>query len=341
MDSLQRIGLMGCGAVAMYGHLPALIENEQLELAAVFDPSAERLQQVREQLGVTAGFTDVEAFFKAGLDAVTITSPAPAHFENVLACAERGLPVLCEKPLAMNENEARQMIAAMHEAHTPLYTAFCYRYSPVAMKIRQLVREQAIGEVRSLRLVYTWDVHGKYVDRNPAAGLSPRREGRMAEGGPMVDCGTHQIDLARWWLQSPVINFAGHGAWIDGYEAPEHIWLHMDHACGAHCCVEISYAYGHTLPRRRAEFVYELIGTDGLIRYDRERKSFELHTGEGTTPLPFAHEKSFAGLYAEWAHSLIHQEQRDMCPADAGMEVTHIARTVTDQLIAQHHAKVC
>ena len=163
MSIPKRIGLMGCGMVAGYGHLPAIAETDGLTLHAVFDPSEEAMKRVQEKYGVEHVCRTEEEFFACGIEAVTITSPAPCHLQNVLDAAKHKLPVMCEKPLAMNRDEASQMIAAMEEAGVPLYTGFCYRFSPSALKIRELVREKAIGEVRSLRLVYNWNLHGKYV----------------------------------------------------------------------------------------------------------------------------------------------------------------------------------
>ena len=126
------------------------------------------------------------------------------------------------------------MISSMKRAGASLYVAFCYRFSLSALKIRELVRAGAIGDVRSLRLIYNWNVHGKFkLEADGTRVIQQRREGRMLEGGPMVDCGTHQIDLATFWLGSKVIGFAGQGAWVEDYEAPDHMWLHLDHANGA------------------------------------------------------------------------------------------------------------
>jgi predicted dehydrogenase len=91
----------------------------------------------------------------------------------------------------------------MKKAKLPLYAGFCYRFSPCALKIRELVKKKAIGDVRSLRLIYNWDCHGKYeLDGKGRKVNQKRREARMFEGGPVVDCGTHQIDLAMFWLNS-------------------------------------------------------------------------------------------------------------------------------------------
>lgn len=333
---MTRIGLMGCGMVAGYGHIPAIQAVPELQLHAVYDPDAAAVRRTQERFGIAQGFTEVEPFLASGIAALSITSPAPCHHANVLAAAAHRLPVLCEKPLAMNAAEAAAMIAAMDGAGVTLYQAFCYRFSANALAIRDLVRSGAIGTVRALRLIYNWNLHGKYAT-DPVTGdriLQARRVGRMLEGGPMVDCGTHQIDLAMLWLGSEVVHFAAHGAWVEDYEAPDHMWLHLDHACGAHTVVEISYSYHQTAKHPRSEFVYELIGNDGVIRYDRDAGSFTVATPAGTQVLPFTPEKDFRAMYAEWATALVTGHSDLLTTAAAGLRVTDLARQATDQAIA-------
>lgn len=333
-DSEKRIGLMGCGAVANYGHIGAIQETAGLTLHAIYDPNEETLQRAQDKHGVPQAFTDTADFFASGIEAVSITSPAPCHKDNVLEAAQHGLPVLCEKPLAMNSEEATTMISAMQAAGASLYTAFCYRFNPCALKIRELVRARAIGDVRSLRLVYNWGLHGKYAqDDDGKPIIQKRREGRMLEGGPMVDCGTHQIDLATFWLDSEVVHFSGHGAWVDEYEAPDHVWLHMDHANGAHSMIEMSYSYHHTAKNRNKEFVYELIGTEGVIRYDDNNKSFRMEDASGTHDFPYHDVKSFPGMYAEWKNALTTGSSEILTSAADAMTVTDIARRSTEEAI--------
>lgn len=338
----KRIGLMGCGAVADYGHLPAIQETDGFKLHAIYDPNEETLTRIQKKYDVPKAFSDTASFFTSGIDAVSITSPAPCHKENVLDAALHGLPVLCEKPLAMNTAEAVEMIHAIQQAEVSLYTAFCYRFNPCALKIRELVRTKAIGDVLSLRLIYNWGAHGKYaLDDNGKPIIQKRREGRMLEGGPMVDCGTHQIDLAKFWLDSEVIDFSSHGAWVDDYEAPDHLWLHMDHANGAHTMVEMSYSYHHTSKNRNREFVYELIGNEGVIRYDAGENIFRMENVSGAHEFEFYHEKSFHGMYAEWALALVTGESQLLTSADEGMRVVEIARLATDNAIKSRRTKRC
>ena len=203
---MKKIGLMGCGIVADYGHIPVLKSTDGLELHAVFEPNPERLRQMQEKHGIALGFTDEKAFFESGIDAVSITSPAPCHLANIRSACKYGKPILCEKPLGMSEDECREIIDMAKKANVMLFTGFDYRFSPAALKIRELIREGAIGELKSLRLIYIWNCHGKgSFDENGQWVENERRKGRMLEGGPMVDCGVHQIDLARFWTGSEVV----------------------------------------------------------------------------------------------------------------------------------------
>ena len=339
-EAPRKIGLMGCGVIAQGRHIPAIFDTPGLELHAVFEPDAGRRARAREDLGIPHVFAEPEPFFESGIDAVSVVSPAPFHKDNVLGAARHRLPVLCEKPLAVTPEDAAAMIVAMKEAGAPLFTAFCYRFSPAALAIRDLVREGAIGACRSLRLVYIWGALGKY-ERGPGREneLRSMRDGRMREGGPLVDCGTHQVDLARFWLGSEVVRFSGHGAWVDDYEAPDHVWLHMDHACGAHTTVEVSYSYHHTAKRMRSEFVYELIGTDGVIRYHREARSLTVESRGGTRTLPFHREKNFAGMYAELARFLHTGESSLLPTGEEGLRATDIVLAATREAIERRRAQ--
>lgn len=332
---MAKIGVMGCGVVADYGHLPAIVKTPGLELAGVFDPVRENAVRAATRFGTTA-FTDQEALLDSGLDAVVVCSPVPFHRENVLAAAARGLHVLCEKPLGMDDAEVLEMIAATRSAKVGLAAGFVYRFSPVSQTIRRWVREGTIGEVRALRLGYVWELHGRYEEAVDGTWReNPRWVGRMIEGGPMVDCGVHFIDLARWWLGREVVRSHGVGAWVaDGYDAPDHMWLHLDHEGGAHTAAEVSFSYGFTAKDPAPLFTYDLVGTGGTIRYDRNGWLLERRNGEGTLRIPGSSEKDFAGMHAAFAQALATGDWSEMPSAEDGMEATRLARVATESVIA-------
>lgn len=336
---MARIGVMGCGVVADYGHIPAILQTPGLQLVSLFDPNEARLQEESSKFGISQAYTNVEQFFDSGLDAVLISSPAPTHYQNVLMAAERGIDVLCEKPLAMEDHQAHEMIEAMEKAKKQLLVGYVYRFSPVAQQIKRWVQEKVVGEIRSLRLIYVWDLHGQY-DQLPDGKWveSPRYIGRMEEGGPMVDCGVHQIDLARWWLGKEVVGYDSSAAWVAEYDAPDHVYLHMNHQGGALSTIEMSFSYGHTARQVGPIFTYDLIGTGGYLRYDRDGYILEAHTGQDTIRVPGASEKNFPAMHAAWAHALETGEPGDFPTGIDGLLATKIARESTEELIRRHKA---
>jgi len=333
---MKKIGLMGCGTVAGYGHLPALRNSTVWDLHAVFEPDPARRAAAQEKFGVPHAFDNVDAFFTSGLDAVAITSPAPCHLQNVRDAVRHGKPVLCEKPLAMTEQEGREMLAITQAANLPLFTGFTYRFGDEALKIKALLERRAIGILRTLRLVYIWNCHGRYeLDAGGNRIEQRRREGRMREGGPMVDCGVHDIDLARWWTKSEVVRFEGMGSWVQDYAAPDHMWLHMDHANGAHTMAELSFTYCHTAKEPVHKYLYDLIGTDGVIRYDGLTGILEVRSSEGTQTIGVEQGKNFGDMYNGFAKALETGLPGNLASAEDGMIATRIARKATEDAIAK------
>lgn len=320
--------------IAERGHLPAVQQVPELQIDALYDRDFERALKLQRRFKIPHAYRTEEEFFSSGIDAVVVCTPATVHYKNVLDAAKAGKHVFCEKPLAMTEKEMVEMEKVMADAGLFLFTGFNYRFSQSALEIRRMLRENAIGEVRLLRLIYNWHLHGKWqISEDGEKVETPLRVGRMREGGPLVDCGVHQIDLARWWLGSEVEWQRGIGVWLDAYEAPDHVYLHLGHESGAHTMVEVSFSYNATSLEPRTHFVYELIGTDGVIRYCREEHSFELRNSHGTQHLPWHPEKSFVGIYAEFARALASGRAGEMPTARDGILASRIAWAATDEAI--------
>jgi len=331
---MLKIGLIGCGMIAEMGHLPAIKQVPELQIYALYDRTFERAVELQQRFSVPHAYKTEEEFFASDIDAIVICTPVPVHHKNVLDAARAQKHVLCEKPLAMTEKEMLEMQKVMTDAELQFFIGFNYRFSQSSIDIHRLIREKAIGEVRLLRLIYNWHLHGKWeLNEHGERVDTPLRIGRMDEGGPLVDCGVHQIDLARWWLESEVEWQHGIGVWLDTYEAPDHVYLHMGHGCGAHTKVEVSFSYNATSRDPRTNFLYELIGTDGVLRYNREEHSFELRNSHGTQYLSWHPEKSFVGMYREFAKALATGKPGDMPTAHDGILASRIARTATEEAI--------
>ncbi|RYG30777.1 Gfo/Idh/MocA family oxidoreductase, partial [bacterium] len=316
-----RIGVAGTGVVAGYGHLPAIAENPDLELAIVYDPVVTSAERAGTRYGCP-WTTDAERFYAHDFDAVTVASPLPTHREHVLRALESGRDVLCEKPLAVDDDEAAEMQSVAERTGRLLAVGFVYRGSDVTRTLKGWIDAGEIGELRLLRMSYLWNLHGRYAPDSAGEWQeTPMWRGRMEEGGPMIDCGVHFIDLARLFTGSEIVEVQGAGAWVADYEAPDWTLGTLTHANGAVTMVEVGFTYGHTAKVPRALFTYDLVGTGGTARYDRELSRLELRNGEGLIEAHGGWEKDFVGMYGAWARAL---STRDLGPL-AGAEEARIA----------------
>jgi len=327
---------MGAGDVANFGHAPAIEATEGLELAAVYDPVPGKAADFAARHRSGHGYDSLDRFFSAGLDGVVVCSPAPFHKANVLEAAERALPVLCEKPIADDVADAEEMIAAMRAAGAELSIGYVYRFSHAATQIKRWIDDGAIGDPRVLRLEYLWHLHGQW--RPGPEGnwiVSPYWRGRMAEGGPLVDCGVHFIDLARWWLGSEIVDARVEAAWVSRveFEAPDHVWAHLVHANGAQTACEVSFSYGHNAKEPAPLFSYDIIGDGGTIRYEREGWRLEQRDGMGVETGPSSGEKGFWEMYATWRDAIATGDYSEMPSAEDGMIATRIATELTERAI--------
>lgn len=323
----HRVGLVGAGVVAGYGHLPAIAENPDLVLTVVYDPVVASAESAGTRYGC-AWTTDADEFYAHDLDAVTVASPLGTHREHVIRALEAGCHVLCEKPLAVDDTEAAAMQAAAEKSGRLLGVGFVYRGSDVTRTLKGWVDAGRLGDLRLLRLSYLWNLHGRYSpDGDGVWQESAMWRGRMLEGGPMIDCGVHFIDLARLFTGSEIVAGQGSGAWVADYEAPDWTLGTLTHENGVVTVVEVGFTYGHTAKSPRALFTYDLVGTGGTARYDRELARLELRDGEGLIEAHGGWEKDFVGMYAAWARALA---IRDLGPL-AGAEDARIAsRWATD-----------
>lgn len=139
-----RIGVIGTGraglihARAFQGHIPAA------RLTAICDPGPEALSAARSRLGGVAGFADYRELLAADVDAVVIATPTKYHRQIAVDAAAAGKHVLCEKPMAISEDECRDMIEAAERAAVKLQIGFMRRFDAGHVHAKRLVEDGAI-----------------------------------------------------------------------------------------------------------------------------------------------------------------------------------------------------
>lgn len=300
----MKIGILGCGIVTEKSHLPTFPIANDIERTVLYDPKPDHVRAVAKNNGFALGTSNWDEFWNARPDTLLIASPASRHLQNVRDAAAHGIRhILCEKPLTDSNEDDAEMLRIAQENQIRIIPCFCYRFGSVSTQIRTTIRSGAIGSVRSMRLVFNWDCHGKNRPDMPA-GYNKRRHLRMLEGGPLVDCGIHLVDLLRFWTGAEPVAWTGFGAWADSYVAPDHVWAHITLSNGAHAMTETSFSYGQTCKNRLSRYLYEIIGTDGVIRYDRDARLFECQNEKGSFSFPIGETKDFGAFDAAYLQAV-------------------------------------
>lgn len=144
-------GIIGLGKIArQFADDLRLLPNARLH--AVASTSAERASAFAAEFGAVHAFGRYEDMVLCpDLDVVYVATPHPFHCENTLLCLENGLPVLCEKPFAMNMNEARRMVAAARRNRVFLMEALWTRFIPAIEQVFQRVENGEIGTLHTIK----------------------------------------------------------------------------------------------------------------------------------------------------------------------------------------------
>ncbi|MBK6993441.1 MAG: Gfo/Idh/MocA family oxidoreductase [Lewinellaceae bacterium] len=144
-------GIIGLGKIArQFADDLRLLPNARLH--AVASTSQERAAAFAAEFGATHVYSRYEDIVHCpDLDVVYVATPHPFHCENTLLCLENGLPVLCEKPFAMNMAEARRMVGAARRNRVFLMEGLWTRFIPAIEQVFQMVEQGEIGELHTIK----------------------------------------------------------------------------------------------------------------------------------------------------------------------------------------------
>jgi UDP-N-acetylglucosamine 3-dehydrogenase len=178
-----RVGVIGVGTMGS-NHARVLASLSGVDLVGVADPERGQRELVTRALGCTA-VADLEELLKLRVDAVTIAAPTHLHREIALACVDRGVHVLVEKPIASSVDEGRDIILAARRAGLTLMVGHVERFNPAVQAIKQAIRGEDILSIAITRV-----------------GPFPPR---MSNVGVVIDLAVHDIDLISWFTDSDIV----------------------------------------------------------------------------------------------------------------------------------------
>jgi predicted dehydrogenase len=206
--SRLRGAIVGYGFIAERGHAAGYLARgapADVEIAAVADLSEARRQLARQHWPRARVYADHETLLNTererdgGLDFVDITVPPRDHAVVAHAALDRGLHVLCEKPLASSAAEARDLLRHAREARRVLYPCHNYKHAPIVKAVRRVLEADQVGPVHLATLQTFRPTHARGVTE-----WRPdwRRERHYSGGGIAMDHGSHTFYLAFEWLRS-------------------------------------------------------------------------------------------------------------------------------------------
>lgn len=193
MPDRLHFGIIGFGRFAEKTILPAIRKSKHAEVVAIQkrDPIAAAAKA--GELKIPKAFNSVfELVRDPDVDAVFIASANAMHATETIAAAYAGKHIIVEKPIAMNAQEARQMVEAARERGVKLMVAHMTRFSNAVNRLKEIARSGWLGSIASAEAAFAF----KASEENRPWVFDPM----IAGGGPVVDIGVHCIDAVRWVL---------------------------------------------------------------------------------------------------------------------------------------------
>ena len=190
----SRVGVLVVGT-GFLGGLRAMAANasRSTRLAAIFDPNARAASSIADRLSVPAVASLREGLNLPEVEAVVVATPHSEHDDAVRRSLEDGKHVLCEKPLSIDPDEARDLAALADDRGLRLATGFNHRFYPPVRDALSLVSSWKIGRIESVRLTIGHAASPEFL-----AGWHADRT--VSGGGTLMDNGVHACDLARLFL---------------------------------------------------------------------------------------------------------------------------------------------
>ena len=197
MARLIKVGIIGCGGIANGKHMPSLKKVQDCEMVAFCDIVEERAQKAAKAFGTADAkvYTDYKELLKdPAIEVVHVCTPNRSHSFITVDALHAGKHVMCEKPMAINAAEAQKMLDAAKETGKKLTIGYQNRFRDDSLYLKREADEGTFGDIYYAkatalrrRAVPTWGVF-----------LNEYEQG----GGPLIDIGTHALDLTLWTMNN-------------------------------------------------------------------------------------------------------------------------------------------
>lgn len=284
MDEI-RWGIIGCGDVTEVKSGPAFNLVPHSKLVAVMRRDAAKAADYAKRHQVPTWYDDADALIHdPNVNVVYVATPPDSHADYAIRAMRAGKPVYVEKPMALNAAQCEAMNQVSRETGVPLFVAFYRRALPYFLKIKELIDQKAVGDIRYVRVQLNWQPHPGELNEQPQLGwrVSPEISG----GGHFHDLASHQFDFLEYAL-GPIKTARGIARNQAGlYGADDIVTANFEFESG----VLGVGSWCFTVNQEQRLEATELIGSKGKITFsffEKFRISVETATGTEDITVPF------------------------------------------------------
>ncbi len=193
-------GVLGVAAIAVNKVIPGMQKGEWTEVTAIASRDLAKAKDAANKLGIPKAYGSYEALLDdPEIEAIYNPLPNHLHVPWSTKAAEAGKHVLCEKPLSLTVAEAKTLLAVRDRCGVKIGEAFMVKTHPQWLRTRELIRQGAIGKLRSIMGAFS------YFDRDPKNVRNVREWG----GGGLMDIGCYPITTSRWIFGEEPVRVAG------------------------------------------------------------------------------------------------------------------------------------
>jgi len=248
-----RFGIVGFGLHGVRRLMPGFALAKKCHMTALQRRDIAKARASAAEYNIPHAFDSVEHLCASpDVDAVLVTSPDSLHMRDTLTAISYGKPVLCEKPMAMNAGECRQMVEAARAAKVLLGVAHVFRFEESTRWFREQIAAGVIGRPAYARSEFSYQVHGH--------GRVWLTDPKLAAGGPIADVGVHCIDTLRFVLQDEVVRVTARAASDERSGAVEAVGvLALEFSRGTLGTVIVSTRANYRTP-------LEIVGEGGVLQ---------------------------------------------------------------------------
>jgi predicted dehydrogenase len=198
-EDLVRVGIIGAG-FAKTTQIPGFLNCRNAQVTAIASARREHAQEVAREFDITHVASDWQSLVgRDDVDLVSIVTPVVTHCEMTLGALAHGKAVLCEKPMAMNADEARRMAGRARETGLMALIDHELRFLPGRLQMRELVHRGEIGKIKHASVIFRSDSRAD--PNRPWNWWSDQKQG----GGALGAIASHIIDGFRWMLTTEVV----------------------------------------------------------------------------------------------------------------------------------------